>query len=1312
MAVSAIKDFWIHPNALTITLNYFGDPQLIQTSMLAGAVIMAYRKDVISYDAAHNYREWRLQAYPTQLNDTCAYYVHAELSRGGDTAMIIYSPVKRDIEGRSFIDGAWDSTTSSSSWFIYLGEISASVDEDGVPVERAWTDGIYTGTLDTDQQRMEEASGEWKTMFALNSVTGLIDVLKTISSATINALHVAKSLIFGGKTLTDVAGTGDTLDQSKVNDATLPTTGYTKKYVGDEIAELDDHFLIKDTSSPQSVSGPVTFDQDVTVKGDHTVEGTQILHEGFRTPSYVEQGDIIQGAQVTKDGIASFAKVKTPSMQVYELTLNRKTAVQGEYVFSDGETIEEVSYQRDDDTYQLRVREPYEGYVTTFKKDDVLYSNINMLDSSAKTGKCWMLVTEVNGSTITAKMYAAAQCPSGENIAPMPHMTITRHGNRRDKTRQDLFIISSETSSLTMLRGVDAPIVSSEGLYGVVIGKLPATLLEYIQSAAPHVNGEDPYVYARGVIVQDLVMLDYQGKPIRQEVYRGHWSLETAKNDPYRNTSNLYDTVTHNGSLWQCMLAGTTVEPQDNVAEWLKVISKGEDATAIIYELKPSQNIIYRNSIGSIDVAVGETTSAGYTEITDQSVLETRRLSVYYALDGVGERHLLNISPVASYLLEDGTAVIATEDGYALTLEGDAIDIDTIEDNITLYLTDIDTDEDRAVYIIPVVKDGVSVGNNILLNSSFTEIGSDNLLKYWDEVSVGPEPIVVVNEKDLDGQYNSVYVTYGGIKQSVSLTNGSHYTLSMHIKTAQSATIVYRTLPTSDITITTKHGKVTLNETDTEKYFTIRPDIVGEKYGLFEMHIYANSYASQDTIELGSNSAGAYYACPKLERGNVATSYSKAVTELTGPAGERGKMLYPAGNYDASASYKIENNSAPFVYYNPNNEVKGTYYVLVHEGDAIKGIAPDSEGADKYWRPYTYMNYLYAEFLMANWARFGSENGAIFYDKYLFSQKGNELDYNGNIIAENVDYSGYKGDMFDEQGNLKNTKYIPNVSINFATGEVDTSRFNERYYPYSSSQVVRIGRVHNIVVTPQAGRVDSNDAALNRFGGSGPLVILPQDGLTTGAHLSIVARNDERYLTAFLQDSTTSFNILGANYLVSAFALVSVDDILANQVINDGDIGGNYIMYRGMRTKYVMLAPNYTLNLRLEIVTYLGVTYKFWHIENSNDFVKINSQIFKTDEYFGGVRIDYDNHNIYRRKYADNVGYSENWNSNQEGYAPIMVASNIFSNYNGNDSVLGRNTPDIILSTNAEGLCYGYHYRLVDGRGTSGDVNFSTFYNE
>ena len=734
MAVSSIKDFWIHPNALTITLNYFGDPQLIQTSMLAGAVIMAYRKDMISYDAAHNYREWKLQAFPTQLNDTCAYYVHAELSRGGDTAMIIYSPVKRDIEGRSLIDGSWDSTTSSSSWFIYLGTISVSVDNDGATVERAWTDGFYTGTLDTDQQRMEDAAGEWKTMFNYNDVIGQIEPLKPFSKIKVMGEAIFQSiaqfvngLVIGKRTITDVAASSDSGNESKVSDTTLPTTGY----VAEEISALEDHFLVKDGNDAQEVGGDVSFGGNVSVGADHSVSGNQTINgelnitkngtdddkPAITIGDFIEQGDLIQGAQVTKEGIASFAKVKTPSMQVYELTLNRKTAVQGEYVFSDGETIEEVSYQPDDDSYQLRVRAPYDGYVTTFKVNDILYSNINMLDAQAHTGKCWMFATAIEGDTITAKMYPAEQCPSKENIAPIPHMTITRHGNRTDETRQDLFIISSETSSLTMLRGVKEPIVSSEGLYGVVIGKLPATLLEYVQKAAPHVNGEDPYVYARGVIVQDLIMLDYQGKPIVQERYRGEWRQEIANGlvqgeDTYQATASVADTVTYEGSLWRCKVSGTPVPPKDGIAEWQKKVSKGDDSTAVIYTLKPSTNIVYYRtasntlSVDKLTVKVSVAGNGEYYDIADQNTIEQAGLSVYYALDGEGEPILLNISPDGEILLEDGSGFIESEDGSDLLLEGEVLDITKIKDNITLYLKDLETGEMRASYVIPVIKDG------------------------------------------------------------------------------------------------------------------------------------------------------------------------------------------------------------------------------------------------------------------------------------------------------------------------------------------------------------------------------------------------------------------------------------------------------------------------------------------------------------------------------------------------------------------------------------------------------------------------------
>ena len=69
---------------------------------------------------------------------------------------------------------------------------------------------------------------------------------------------------------------------------------------------------------------------------------------------------------------------------------------------------------------------------------------------------------------------------------------------------------------------------------------------------------------------------------------------------------------------------------------------------------------------------------------------------------------------------------------------------------------------------------------------------------------------------------------------------------------------------------------------------------------------------------------------------------------------------------------------------------------------------------------------------MARWARFGSNDGAVFYDKYLFSQKGKV----GGIDAQ---YSDHKNNMFDSNGNFQEgstTAFVPNVYIDFLNGKV------------------------------------------------------------------------------------------------------------------------------------------------------------------------------------------------------------------------------------------------------------------------------------
>lgn len=1192
MAVSSIKDFWIHPNALTITLNYFGDPQLIQTSMLAGAVIMAYRKDVISYDAAHNFRVWKLQAFPTQLNDTSTYYVHAELSRSGDTAMIIYSPVKRDIEGRSYIDGSWNNTTSTESYFIYLGTISASVDNDGSTVERAWTDGFYTGTLDTDQQRMEEASGEWKTMFNYNAVTGQIEPLKPFSKIKVMGEAIFQSiaqfvngLVIGKRTITDVAVSSDSGNESKVSDATLPTTGYVQK----EIEALDDHFLIKDGDDPQEVGGEVSFGDNVSVGGDHSVGGNQTINGELNIPKngtddgedpavvigdFFEQGDIIQGAKITKDGMASFAGIKSPSMQIYELNYNRKTAVQGEYVFSDGETIEKVEYITtegaaiDSSVYNgeeydyilLTVRTPYAGYITTFKPEDILYSNVNMIGESgtcAKTGKCWMYVLSeseeaINGNTIKARLYAPSDCPSG-NIAPQPHMTISRHGNKTDKSRQDLFIISSENSNMVMLRGVNYPIIAKEGMYGVVVGKLPESLLKYVKDTASYVSDTDPYVYARGVIVQDLIMLDYQGKPIATERYRGDWNPAIANGlvvgeDVYRSSSSLIDTVTHNGSLWRCMVNGTPVPPSEG-AEWHKKVSKGDDSTAVVYQLKPSANVVYyrtaenKLSVDNLEVVVGVTDNDGYYEIADQYTLEQRGLAVYYVVDGEGEPTLLNISPDGQFVLEDGSGLIIAETGNELLLEGDSLDISAIKDNITLYLKDIDTNDDRATYIIPVIKDGEE--------------------------------------------------------------------------------------------------------------------------------------------------------------------------------GKQGRMLYPAGEWDATKKYAIENNSAPFVRYQKDENSKPTFYVLVWEGDAIQGKIPSGEGNDIYWRPFTYMNYLFAEFLMARWAQFGGEEGGVFYDRWLFSQYG--LDEEGN----EVHYAEKKGDIFDDNSDMSKG-FSPHLAIDFKNGAIETDNLTERYHRYQNVGIVKMEKYHNIIVQPESGVSPMLSESVQGF--SGPLVILPQKEsklARNGSAVSIFADMGDtfRLFAEKEKEKWTNIPLSGLYKLYSTFSLICADDIIgdeskpgyATEPGGQGQYAGNWIICHGCRSKWLVLGAGDMVSMRLVIS---GDT-RYWVVTNSSDIATIEGDIYlnkdlhwKTDEIGSSVTFKESVFNEATGYYEgfDQIAFTnasaqnENWNNvgthTDAKYIRMLFASkNFISKYAY--VYMGYNFPHIILSTHKDGWWSdegnNYHYRLLDG---------------
>lgn len=1248
--ISSTKDFWMHPNGLTIDINYFGNPQLIQTSLLAGAVILAYRKDVIGYNAAHNFREWKLQAFPTQLSDTCTYYVHVELSRTGNTAMVIYSPVIRDMQGRTLlsgdrVSGTYDDKVSADSWFIYIGTLSASVDSDGNSVERAWTDGVYTGTLATDQYRMEEASGDWAKMFNFNSVIQQIEPqkpfanIKVIGEAIFQSIaQFVNGLVIGKKTITGVAGASDTLDQSKVNDATLPTTGYTKKYVGDEIEALDDHFLIKDGEAAQEVGGDVTFKKDVTVQGDHTVEGDTDVQSitvhgqasmagGATFGEFQDVAGNVQGAKVDDKGVGTFAGLKSKYFEIYELIYNQQTAEDGVKMFTDRGVIEEVkdityygndrqgTYSDTDEYFKadalIKLRKERDGQLITFKKRDVIHGMVNSIGDSGEYaigGEAWFRVVSINQDTfeMEVEIYADRETPAGKNIVPTSSMVIARWGYKGtdDLRRQTSFYLSCEDGNITQLMYVTKPIIGLNN-YGSVLGVLPPALYEYVQNAYAYVNPEQPYLYARGIAVQDLMLLDYLGQPIKQARYRGVWNKNTATSDnPYVITETTYDTVTHNGSLWQLNASHTKVEPSDDSDEWTKIVSKGNDSSIASYTIIPDPDKVHLDTDGTlststISVKIGEQLPDGtYTEIQDQEELEAKGFSVWYAVDGIGERTMLNISPAAIFELEDGSGRIITEEEGYLLLEGEEIDANTISSHIALYLVD-DKGIDRAVSFIWIVKDGEKGEKG--------EKGEDG-------------------KDGKDGENGESPLLFGATPSNLSVT--------IDAETGKTIEAFEQT-----VRVFVQRGDKKISPFDDEYGWTVMYDYpidieYSEEEGQDYIELTINIPKDTSTEDFGSvlNIDIVSSANSKITLGSTSITINKPERGIVGPMGNTGPLPYAAGAWNDTTNYPAATDIAPYVLY-PNAE-NGSYYVRtaneIHKGENGKYLTPADEstiyGSNGGWRVMQQFEALFVKMLFANFGRLAK---AVFHGDYMFSANG--LSSSGAYRSYDafVDGNAEKNKpMFDENGRLSGS-FVPNLFLDLENGQLKTNKLSETFmvYPFKEgvtlpSKRIELSESHNISVEyADSPRLISMPYPTEVVDGNGEVVV-PMPYEPDGVSSTVIIQPSLDYIQQkdlYLNPSYGSdFDFLQTSVILTADgrlfdARSYKDDVFAPQgeqiYINGNNDGDGYFVINGKLTKILILEPTSFVKLRSFTTT---VPYdnnrkaRYWYVENGEDFAEIN----------------------------------------------------------------------------------------------------------
>lgn len=375
-----------------------------------------------------------------------------------------------------------------------------------------------------------------------------------------------------------------------------------------------------------------------------------------------------KGAQIDKDGNAEMESITIRSyMKVMELIVNRLTALEGDQLFTESDTIESVSYLGNN-CYGLKLRKKYDGYFTAQHVNNVIKGVVNNVAVAAVSDKSslyytsWMRVNSVNTVTnyIEVSLYPDDEVPAGKNFPPCELMNIARWGNQTDESLQQCFYLSSSEGRIVKLTGVTKPILENYN-YGMVFGDMPSFLKEM---NLPLMKGRD-YLYAAGIITQDIVQVDYQGKPAITYVDRGifdpkaKYYCATLNEDTGKvETSDVWYT----GCKWRCQKTGTHTEPRWNNTDWAMI----EGNPAFMVDFQESEAVYdLDNFIAPLTIVATLYGQDITDDILDADVAWTR-----YTENSQGVQRVASDNIWAEKRGNAGKAIVLLKDDLSLDSDG------------------------------------------------------------------------------------------------------------------------------------------------------------------------------------------------------------------------------------------------------------------------------------------------------------------------------------------------------------------------------------------------------------------------------------------------------------------------------------------------------------------------------------------------------------------------------------------------------------------------------------------------------------------
>lgn len=673
MTQATERDYWISPNAFYIELNAMGLPDYIQASCVSGAKILVYIKDIISYDAGHNYKRWTLQASPTVFNTHTAKYVYAAVPRSDDgtkNAFIVFPSEELDVYGKNV---AGQQIGSEEYYYVFLQGIITSSGDNGTE-NRDWQQRVSSGLLASDEAI--SATGTETEWYKYSSVDGIVTFLKnlTMKVGTLfrNLFVETLTIVSGGKIAfenqgeiegiadnsTSVSSTNRIVTPKFLDDNTLSSVSddtaqglitFAKGLISEMLAQLkggatfgkSGYKFDKDGNVVVDALSSLTFDEALergfgitkNTQGKYTLSVTDLMVWGKAVFNSLEIRKLYSvGGNVYLSGASSKLQHVSPVTDADGEVTGWKCYILGD----DGTTATQNGWARYD-----------QAKCQTFDIKEGVYENVSntyywrlVTDVSTENETITETYTDADGKEQTRDLYdgkkfgwvilSKTDCESTTNDAPKAGDTIVLDGHRMfasgDAEGRDQYNDESRTNVM-MLETT-----------GTENGTLPRIVA--LTGIVDYKHGDGVNQYSNTVFIlspKEVVFvsscvkfMSASGDPVTFVNFRGNW----AKDTEYA----YYDQVSHNNAIWTCIVkkgTTTTEEPSDTSAVWRKEISggkgekgdKGEDAVTYGVQLSSTYEVFSdAKKHAGIKVAYTKTTGMTVSSYGNVQVLGTAKV--------------------------------------------------------------------------------------------------------------------------------------------------------------------------------------------------------------------------------------------------------------------------------------------------------------------------------------------------------------------------------------------------------------------------------------------------------------------------------------------------------------------------------------------------------------------------------------------------------------------------------------------------------------------------------------------------------------